>query len=222
MTGKARLRPPGPFRKSRMKTSIYVPHEDSEGGGGTQHRRGGLERNGRSEKGAQSGEEGSGSREFIAGYGIGGGGRGLSEGAPGTAGGWGEGTPQVGGAWRGGWYKESSSEEMNAWRKDRAQEGLMRLRERTKSLSPHSAQLFPLSKQSPSHFCLHHHRHHISALTPSQPAPGHWGHRGGSVTPPARELLVTRKRLFITWAQRVWATRWLGVAGGGGAHFWPC
>lgn len=44
------------------------------------------------------------------------------------------------------------------------------------------------------------------------------GHRGGSTTPPPRELLVTRTGLFIKWAQRAWATRQLGVAGGGGAH----
>lgn len=44
---------------------------------------------------------------------------------------------------------------------------------------------------------------------------------GAEAPPLPRELLVTRTRLFIKWAQRVWGKRQLGVTGGEGAHRWP-
>lgn len=59
-----------------------------------------------------------------------------------------------------------------------------------------------------------------SVPAPSPPSPGA-GVTGTEAPPLPRTLLGTRKRLFITWAQRAWATRSLGRAGGGGAHCWP-
>lgn len=47
------------------------------------------------------------------------------------------------------------------------------------------------------------------------------GVTGAEAPPLSCRLLVTRTRLFIKWAQRAWAMRQLGVAGGGGAHCPP-
>lgn len=59
-----------------------------------------------------------------------------------------------------------------------------------------------------------------SVPAPSPPSPG-VGVTGADAPPLPRKLLVTRMRLFITWAQRAWESRPLGMAGGGGAHCWP-